>query len=174
MDKNYKETLQRITTFCFDVDGVFTNNTVWLMPDGEQVRPANVRDGYAVQLAVKMGYNVAIITGGKSEGVRLRFEGLGVKDVFMGSSNKPEVLIAYLTEKKIHFDEVCYMGDDIPDYKVMQMVGLPCCPQDAAPEIKSVSKYISHIRGGEGCVRDILEQTMRVQGKWMSEESHRW
>jgi len=174
MDKNYKETLGRITTFCFDVDGVFTNNTVWLMPDGEQVRPANVRDGYAVQLAVKLGYRVAIITGGRSEGVRLRFEGLGVKDIFMGASDKVAVFRAYCVAQGISPAEVCYMGDDIPDYRVMQLVGLPACPSDAASEIKSVSTYISHIRGGEGCVRDILEQTMRLHGKWMNDQGHHW
>lgn len=174
MTENYKSTLRRITTFCFDVDGVFTNGIVHLMPDGEQLRTANVRDGYAVQLAVKKGYNVAIITGGRSEAVRLRFEGLGVHDVYLGSSNKIEVFEAYLRERNLSHDEVCYMGDDIPDYPVMKRVGLPVCPADAAPEIKDICAYVSPIPGGGGCVRDILEQTMKVQGKWMDDTAFEW
>lgn len=174
MSDNYKTTLKKITTFCFDVDGVFTDGVVILHPDGEQMRTANVRDGYAVQLAVKKGYNIAIITGGRSEAVKTRFEGLGVTDVFLGSSNKVKVFEDYLAAKGVTKDEVCYMGDDIPDLRVMQMAGLPVCPQDAAPEIKEVCTYVSPIAGGKGCVRDILEQAMKVQGKWLDNDSHEW
>ena len=174
MAENYKSALKRITTFCFDVDGVFTDGIVHLMPDGEQLRTANVRDGYAVQLAVKKGYRIAIITGGKSEAVRKRFEGLGVTDVFLGSSRKTDVLNSYLEENGLKAEEVCYMGDDIPDFRVMQMVGLAVCPADAAPEIKEISAYVSQYAGGKGCVRDILEQTMKVQGKWMDDAAHEW
>lgn len=174
MAENYKTTLKNITTFCFDVDGVFTNGIVHLMPDGEQLRTANVRDGYALQLAVKKGYRVFVITGGRSEAVRQRFVGLGVKDVFLSSSNKIEVFERYLAEHGLSESEICYMGDDIPDYPVMKRVGLAACPNDAAPEIREISAYVSPYPGGGGCVRDILEQTMRVQGKWMNDGAFEW
>lgn len=174
MSENYKSSLKKITTFCFDVDGVFTNGIVQLLPDGEQVRTANVRDGYAVQLAVKKGFRIAIITGGRSEAVRKRFEGLGVTDVFLGSQNKINVLNKYLADQGIGAGEVCYMGDDIPDFHVMRHVGLAVCPQDAAPEIKAISAYVSPYPGGCGCVRDILEQAMKVQGKWMDDSAFEW
>lgn len=174
MSENYKSSLKKITTFCFDVDGVFTNGIVQLLPDGEQVRTANVRDGYAVQLAVKKGFRIAIITGGRSEAVRKRFEGLGVMDVFLGSQNKINVLNKYLADQGIGAGEVCYMGDDIPDFHVMRHVGLAVCPQDAAPEIKAISAYVSPFPGGYGCVRDILEQAMKVQGKWMDDSAFEW
>lgn len=174
MSDNYKTTLKSITTFCFDVDGVFTNGIVHLMPDGEQLRTANVRDGYAVQLAIKKGYNIAIITGGNSEAVRKRFEGLGVTDVYLSSHKKTDVFAAYLAAKGLSAAEVCYMGDDIPDYLVMKEVGLAVCPADAASEIKDISAYVSPYAGGCGCVRDILEQTMKVQGKWMDDLAFEW
>lgn len=174
MAENYKSTLKRITTFCFDVDGVFTNGIVHLMPDGEQLRTANVRDGYALQLAVKKGYRVFVITGGRSEAVRERFEGLGVTDVFLSSSNKIKVYERYIAENGLSEDEICYMGDDIPDYPVLKRVGLATCPSDAAPEIRDICAYISPYPGGGGCVRDILEQTMRVQGKWMNDGAFEW
>ncbi|MDZ4823610.1 MAG: HAD-IIIA family hydrolase [Flavobacteriales bacterium] len=174
MEKSYKALLKEINTFCFDVDGVFTNNIVFLSSDGEQLRTANVRDGYAVQLAVKKGLRIAIISGGKGEAVRKRFEGLGVKDIFLGSSRKSDVFKKWVSENHLKPEDICYMGDDIPDYSVMQHVGLPCCPADAAPEIKSLSKYISPRNGGEGCVRDILEQALKVKGLWMDEEAMVW
>lgn len=174
MSTNYKTKLKDITTFCFDVDGVFTNGVVILAQDGSQLRTANVRDGYAVQLAVKKGYNIAIITGGNAPEVRTRFESLGVKDVYLGSSNKVEVMEKYLTEKGISKEEVCYMGDDIPDLKVMKEVGLAVCPSDAAIEILDICSYVSPKPGGGGCVRDILEQTMKVQGKWLDNDAHHW
>lgn len=174
MTENYKTILKKITTFCFDVDGVFTDGVVILHPDGEQMRTANVRDGYAVQLAVKKGYRIAIITGGRSEAVKTRFEGLGVKDVFLGSSNKVSVFHEFLVQNGIRSSEVCYMGDDIPDLRVMSEAGLAACPQDASYEIKDISAYISPFPGGKGCVRDILEQTMKVQGKWLDDDSHEW
>ena len=174
MEKNYKAKLKDITTFCFDIDGVFTNNIVYLMADGEQVRTANVRDGYAVQLAVKRGIRIVIISGGKSEGIKHRFEHLGVKDVYLGSSNKIEILNQFLMENHIHASDVCYMGDDIPDSAVMKKVGLPACPADAVPEIKALAEYISPFKGGEGCVRDILEQALKMKGHWGDEESRVW
>lgn len=174
MEKSYKERLKDITTFAFDVDGVFTDGIVQLMADGSQVRTANVRDGYAVQLAAKKGFKIVIITGGRSEAVKDRFLGLGVSDIFLGTKNKSVKLREYMEENNLQPGEICYMGDDIPDFHVMQMVGLPVCPNDAAPEIKSISHYISDKDGGRGCVRDILEQTMKIQKKWMDDEGFVW
>jgi 3-deoxy-D-manno-octulosonate 8-phosphate phosphatase (KDO 8-P phosphatase) len=174
MERSYKEKLKDITTFVFDVDGVFTDGIVQLMPDGSQVRTANVRDGYAVQLAAKKGFRIVIITGGRSQAVKERFLGLGVEDIFLGSKNKSEILTRYMEKHSLKKEEMCYMGDDIPDYEVMKMVGLPVCPNDAAPEIKSLSHYISDKDGGKGCVRDILEQTMKIQKKWMDDEGFVW
>ncbi|MFT4777492.1 MAG: 3-deoxy-D-manno-octulosonate 8-phosphate phosphatase (KDO 8-P phosphatase) [Flavobacteriales bacterium] len=174
MTKNYKTTLKEIKTFVFDIDGVFTDGVVIIDSNGEQLRTANVKDGYAVQLAVKKGFNVAIISGGTNEAVLRRFAGLGVTDVFLGSSDKVAVLEKYLQQKGIEMSKVLYMGDDIPDFKVMKMVGLPVCPNDAAPEIREISSYISIHGGGKGCVRDVLEQAMKVQGLWFDDDSHHW
>lgn len=174
MEENYKSKLKRIRTFCFDVDGVFTNNIVWLLPDGEQMRTANVRDGYAVQLAIKKGFSIAIISGGNSNGVAKRFEGLGVKDVFLGSSKKIDIFDKYLLEHQIDPDNVCYVGDDIPDYTVIKKAGLGACPADAAEDIKAIADYISPYKGGEGVVRDILEQALKLQGLWMDDDGHVW
>lgn len=171
---SYKEKLRHIRTFIFDVDGVFTDNIVYLTAEGEQMRTANVRDGYAVQLAVKKGLLIAIISGGKSAGVQKRFDALGVQHVFLGSSNKMNVLNTFLLDHRIDAEHVCYMGDDIPDHDVMKKVGLAVCPADSAPEIKAISEYISPYGGGRGCVRDILEQALKVQGKWMDDEGKVW
>lgn len=174
MTPNYKAQLQQINTFIFDVDGIFTDNIVYLTADGEQMRTANVKDGYVVQLAIKKGLNIAIISGGKSEAVRKRFEGLGLKDIFLGSSNKIAVLDKYCQDNNIKAEEICYMGDDIPDYHVMKKVALACCPSDAAHEIRAISHYISPFAGGHGCVRDVLEQALKIKGLWMTEEGHIW
>jgi len=171
---NYKSKLKDITTFIFDYDGVLTDGTVILQSDGEALRTANVKDGYAMQLAVKLGFNVAIISGGFSVSMRKRFEALKIEDFYLGVTNKLEVLHDYFMEKGIAPENTMYMGDDIPDYKVMKEVGLACCPADASPEIKSISEYISIKNGGRGCVRDIIEQTLKVQGKWMTEEGFKW
>ncbi|MCF8274701.1 MAG: HAD-IIIA family hydrolase [Flavobacteriaceae bacterium] len=165
-EKSYKEYLQHITTFILDVDGVLTDSTVTITDDGNLLRKMSVRDGYAIKTATDLGYNFCIITGGSSEGVRMRLEGLGIKDIYLGSHNKIEHFEAYITKHNIKPENVLYMGDDIPDYPVMKRVGLPCCPQDAVPEIKSISKYISHKNGGFGAVRDVIEQVLKVQEKW--------
>lgn len=171
---NYKSRLKAINTFIFDYDGVLTDGTVILQADGEALRTANVKDGYALQLAVKLGYNVAIITGGYSESMRKRFEALKIEDFFMGVANKLEVLHDYFEKKGIVADHALYMGDDIPDFHVMQEVGIACCPADASPEIKNISHYISIKNGGKGCVRDIIEQTLKVQDKWMTDDGFKW
>jgi 3-deoxy-D-manno-octulosonate 8-phosphate phosphatase (KDO 8-P phosphatase) len=171
---NYKEALIHINTFVFDYDGVFTNGTVILQNSGDPLRTANVKDGYALQLAIKKGYRIVVISGGKSDSISNRFDTLNVTDVFLSVDNKIEVYKKYLKDHGLEAKNVLYMGDDIPDYKVMQEAGVATCPADAAEEIKSISHYISHFNGGEGCVRDILEQVMKVQGKWMTDEGFHW
>ncbi len=165
-DKSYKEYLNHITTFIFDVDGVLTDGTITITTTGEQLRRMNIKDGYAMKTAVDAGYNVCIISGGSNEGVRKRLQGLGIKDIYLGAHNKVIQYEEYVNNYNLKADEIIYVGDDIPDHPVMSLVGLPCCPQDAAIEIKAISKYISHKKGGKGCVRDIIEQVMKVQGKW--------
>ncbi|SHH68652.1 KdsC family phosphatase [Winogradskyella jejuensis] len=165
-DKSYKEYLNDITTFIFDVDGVLTDGTVTVTTEGEMLRTMSIKDGFALKTAVDMGYNVCIISGGSNEGVRKRLNGLGIKDIYLGAHNKIEQLEDYFNKKGIADSQALYMGDDIPDYPVMKLVALPCCPQDAVPEIKAVSKYISHKNGGQGAARDVIEQVLKVQGKW--------
>ena len=166
LNKSYKEILPKITTFIFDVDGVLTDGSVTLLPDGSQIRKMSTRDGYALQLAVKKGYNMIIISGGKNEQVRTRLAGLGLKMIYLGISDKVDKLEDLLIENQITRDEIVYMGDDMPDYEIMQQVGLATCPKDACSDIRAISDYISPFNGGEGCARDIIEQTMKVQGKW--------
>lgn len=167
MEKSYKEYLQHITTFIFDVDGVLTDGTVIINTDGELLRTMNIKDGYALKAAVEQGYNVCIISGGKNEGVRQRLKGLGIKNIYLGAHQKVEQLKEYLDTHTIKLENVLYMGDDIPDLPVMKMVGLPTCPQDAVAEVREISKYISFKKGGKGSVRDVIEQVLKVQGKWI-------
>ncbi|MBQ4821311.1 HAD-IIIA family hydrolase [Aquimarina sp. MMG016] len=169
MEKSYKEYLQHITTFIFDVDGVLTDGTVIINTNGELLRTMNIKDGYALKTAVQQGFNVCIISGGKNEGVRKRLKGLGITDIYLGAHHKVEQLDEYLDIYNIKTENVLYMGDDIPDLPVMEMVGLPTCPQDAAAEVKEISKYVSFKKGGKGCVRDVIEQVLKVQGKWISD-----
>ncbi len=171
---NYKERLKNITTFIFDYDGVLTDGGVIMLPDGDGLRRANVKDGYALNLAVRNGYRVAIISGGKSESMYNRLKALKIPDVFLGVSYKLETFEEYCDMYDLNPEEIVYMGDDIPDYEVMQRVGLPCCPSDASEEIRQISGYISRHKGGSGCVRDIIEQVMRIQGKWMNENAFHW
>lgn len=160
--------LTKIRALAFDVDGVLSNNQVLLL-GGQPARTANIKDGYALQLAVKCGLQLVIITGGKQEAIRERYMGLGIADVFMGVSRKIDVYEEWLLSNNLQAEEVIYMGDDIPDFEVMQKCGCPCCPADAASEIKAISTYISPQKGGEGCVRDVIEQVLKSQGKWLQE-----
>lgn len=171
MEKSYKELLHNITTFIFDVDGVLTDGRLHITTQGEMHRTMNVKDGYAMKAALDAGFNLCIISGGTDEGVRSRLQKLGIEDVALGAHHKMEHLEAYMTKKDVRSENVLYMGDDIPDYPVMKEVGLPCCPQDAVKEIKEIAKYISHKNGGQGCVRDVIEQVLKVNGKWMQEMS---
>ncbi|GEP50956.1 3-deoxy-D-manno-octulosonate 8-phosphate phosphatase [Flavobacterium noncentrifugens] len=167
MAKTYKEIMNGIKGFIFDVDGVLTDSSVHITPTGEMLRIMNIRDGYAMKAAVESGYHVCIISGGSNEGVRIRLRNLGITDIHLATPDKVKTFKEYIELYHINAEEVLYMGDDIPDYHVMKLVGLPTCPQDASPEIKEISKYISHKNGGRGAVRDVIEQVMRVQGKWM-------
>ena len=164
--ENFKTKLTLVKTFIFDVDGVLTDGSITIMPDGEQLRSMNIKDGYAMQLAVKKGYKIAIISGGKSEGIRKRLNGLGIFDVYLGSDIKIEKYNEFLVTNEVNPDEILYMGDDLPDYEVMKLIGVPTCPKDSAQEIKDISIYVSDKDGGKGCVRDVIEQVMRVQGNW--------
>src|SRR5690554_1194925 len=165
-NKSYKEYLEQINTLIFDIDGVLTDGTITVTTSGEMLRTMNIKDGYALKTAVDKGFNVCVISGGTNEGVRHRLEGLGIKDIFLGAHNKIEQLNLFLERHQIDLKKVLFMGDDLPDYPVMTLVGLPCCPQDAVPEIKAISRYISHKNGGNGAVRDVIEQVLKVQGKW--------
>ena len=161
--------LKKIKAVVFDVDGVLSACTVTMHLSGEPMRSVNIKDGYALQYAVKCGLLVAIITGGNTEAVRKRYENLGLKEVYMGASIKIREYEMLKEKYGLKDEEILYMGDDIPDYEVMKQCGCPCCPADAAPEIKEVSIYISHLDGGYGCGRDVLEQVLRAQGKWMAD-----
>ncbi|MCF8295389.1 MAG: HAD-IIIA family hydrolase [Bacteroidales bacterium] len=163
---HFKTLLKQVQAFVFDVDGVMSTAKVYLHPTGDMMRSMNVKDGYSIQRAVKAGYPIAIISGAASESIRIRFETIGVQEIFLRITDKRPVFEDFCKRYNILPESVMYMGDDIPDYEVMSMVGLPVCPADAAPEIKSVSKYISHLQGGEGCVRDVVEQVMKAQLKW--------
>ena len=171
---NFKENLAKVKAFAFDVDGVFSNGSVYLYPDGEMVRSMNIKDGYAVQLVVKLGYPIAIITGASSATLEKRFAGLGIRDIYLKSENKLEDFEDFTSRYKLEKSEILYMGDDIPDYEIMKKVGFPTCPADAAEEIKNTSLYISDKNGGEGCVRDVIEQVLKVHGHWMGPKAFDW
>lgn len=170
---SYKTKLKNIDTFMFDIDGVLTDGSVYLI-NNEVGRVLNSRDGYALQYASKMSYNIFIVTGGSSESVKKRLLGLGVTEVLLKSKNKIDVYESLKKKYNFNDENVLYMGDDIPDYNVMKQVGVAACPQDAAIEIKAISDYQSPYNGGRHCVRDIIEQTLRVQGKWFGGLSHQW
>ncbi|MEM0932508.1 MAG: HAD-IIIA family hydrolase [Bacteroidota bacterium] len=166
MKKNYKELLNDITTFVFDVDGVFTDGSILVTTDGEMLRKMNVKDGYALKTALQKGYKICIITGGSNEGVKKRLMGLGITDIYLGAHYKQEPLEEFLEIHAILPKNVLYMGDDLPDIPPMRMVALAASPQNAVAEVKAISDYVSHKNGGDGCVRDIIEQVLKVRGDW--------
>ena len=166
--------LSPITTFVFDFDGVMTDGTVYMDSNGDPLRYTNVKDGYALQLAVKLGYHVAVISGAIVTNITKRLNSLGVADVFTGAANKVMALEDYMSRHQLLPEQIVFMGDDIPDLKVMRIVGVPACPADAAEEVKSISKFVSSRSGGQGCVRDVIEQTLKVQDKWLSAEAYSW
>lgn len=169
-----KEEFKQIKAFIFDVDGVLSADISHLNEDGDPIRTTNMKDGYAIRNAMNNGYEVAIITGGTIERVKLRYEKLGVKHIYMGSFNKLESLADFLAKTGLNKNEILYMGDDIIDYLIMKEIGVPTCPKDAVHEIREISKYISDKKGGEGCVRDVIEQVMRAQGNWINENAFYW
>ncbi len=168
---NTLQYFSNIKAFAFDVDGVLTNGSLIILPNGVMARTMNVKDGYALQLAVKRGYKVAVISGGNSAEVVERLALLGVKNVYMNTHNKVAALNDFTSRYQINNSEILFMGDDIPDVDVMQQVGLPCCPADAVDEIKDISKYISPVAGGQGCARDVIEKVMKLAGNWTHSES---
>ena len=162
--------LKKIRALLFDIDGVLSAETISQGPDGEPVRTVNIKDGYALRLAQMNGLHIAIITGARPEAIRRRYELLGIEDIFLSCSVKIETYEQLKAKYDLKDEEVLYMGDDIPDYEIMKRVGCPVCPADAAPEIKEISVYISHLKGGYGCGRDVVEQVLKAQGKWMSDQ----
>ena len=163
--------LKKIRAIIFDIDGVLSAETIPMDVSGVPCRTVNIKDGYAIQLAVKTGLHIGIMTGAKIEAIRKRYEGLGVEDIYIGCAVKMKVYEEFVGRYQLDDSEVLYMGDDIPDYEIMQRCGCPCCPSDAAPEIQSISKYVSHIKGGYGCGRDVIEQVLRAHGKWMADKT---
>ncbi|MBA4166077.1 MAG: HAD hydrolase family protein [Chitinophagaceae bacterium] len=157
---------RQITTFVLDVDGVMTDGAVYVFEDGQQVRGMSTRDGFALQLAIKKGYRVIVISGGISNAVVQRLNKLGVAEVHMGVHDKRALLLQYMQDNNLSKDELLYMGDDIPDYMAMLESGLPCAPADAAPEIKKIAHYISSLDGGRGCVREVIEKVLKLNGHW--------
>lgn len=171
---SYKQRLPEITTLVFDVDGVFTDGTVTVMPDGQLLRNLSAKDCYALQYAVKQGMRVAIITGSNSMSVAESLRHLGVRHIFLQSSNKLVVYEKFKETEAISDEEILYMGDDIPDYAVLSRTGISCCPADAGEEVKRICHYVSRKNGGKGCVRDVIEQTLRAQNKWFGEDALIW
>ncbi|MDE6243546.1 MAG: HAD hydrolase family protein [Muribaculaceae bacterium] len=161
--------LRKIRAVAFDVDGVLSPSTIPLSPEGEPLRMVSIKDGYAIQLAVKCGLHLAIITGGNTKAVKVRFEGLGMTDIFMGAAHKLPVLREWMERLNLTPDEVAYVGDDIPDLRPLRHVGLSCCPYDAAAEVRAICRYVSRFTGGYGVGRDILEQILKARGQWMHE-----
>ena len=162
--------LQKIRAIVFDLDGVLSAETIALDLDGTPLRTVNIKDGYAIQLAMKMRLRIAIISGCKIEAVRTRYEGLGMEDIYLGAAVKIKTYEEFCAKYQLRDDEVMFMGDDIPDLEVMHRVGCPVCPQDACPEVKAASLYVSQRRGGYSCGRDVIEQTLKAQGKWLKDE----
>ena len=166
MKSEYKEKLKNIKAFVLDVDGVLTNGGLIIYPDGKFLRQMNAKDGYVIKLAINHEYIIGVITGGREQNIKSRLEHLGVKEVFLGVHKKLPILKSFIKKQNLKKEEVLYMGDDIPDLEVLKYVGFSCCPKDAAYDIKQICDYISNKKGGEGCVRDIIEQTLRVNNQW--------
>lgn len=168
---NFKEDLSRIKAFIFDIDGVLSTQTVAMSAQGVPIRTINLRDGFALQLAVKMGYKVGIISGAHNESLRIRYQGLGIEDVYLNASDKTASLQHFLQKYKLDSNTVLYMGDDIPDVPILKLVGTPTCPADAAVEVKAIAKYVSLYTGGNGCARDVIEQVLKAQNNWLTSNS---
>ncbi|PWT99818.1 MAG: 3-deoxy-D-manno-octulosonate 8-phosphate phosphatase [Bacteroidetes bacterium] len=170
---NVLEKFKNIKCFVFDVDGVLSDGSLLILPGGEFVRRMNIKDGYALQYAIKSGYKIAVITGSYSDAVVARLSHLGIRDVFQRESDKKARLEFYMNQHQLQKEEILYMGDDIPDITVMQFAGLACCPSDAVNDVKEISAYISPFKGGEGCVRDVIEKVLRLNSQWALDGSVR-
>lgn len=169
---NQLESFRTIKAFIFDIDGVLTNGEVLVTETGELLRRMSIRDGYALRRAVEEDFIIGIISGGKSQGVKIRLHGLGIpeENIFLGIKDKLEVYEKFVAQHDLKTNEILYMGDDVPDLEVMRKAGLPACPVDAAPEILNEARYVSVLKGGQGCARDVIEKVMRLQGSWLQYE----
>ena len=167
-NKNYKELIKKVTTFILDVDGVLTNGKILVTSKGKMLREMNTKDGFIIKYALEKGFKIFIISGGTNKGVKERLKDLGIDEIFLGEHRKKNTYEKLIKKYNLKKNEIVYMGDDIPDIPVMKKIGVPCCPNDAVPDVKQVSIYVSRRNGGEGCVRDIIEQTLRVQNKWIT------
>jgi 3-deoxy-D-manno-octulosonate 8-phosphate phosphatase (KDO 8-P phosphatase) len=165
---------KQIKAFVFDVDGVMTPGHVLVTEEGHMLRSVNIKDGFALQHAVKSGYQVGIISGGKSEGMRKRFEGLGITHIYLGQSEKTAAFGDFLKKTGLVAKQVAYMGDDLPDVPVLKLAGLACCPKDACSDVLEVAEFVSQAEGGHGCVRDLIERAMKLQDSWHNDETHKW
>ena len=163
---NLLNEFKSITTFVFDVDGVLTDGNIFVFANGEQVRRMSIKDGYALQLAIKKGFRIVVISGSVAEGVKDRLKKLGINDVYLQIENKKRKLEEYMRHHKLNWEEILFMGDDIPDFAVMKKAGISAAPSDAASEIKHIAKYISPCNGGEGCVRDVIEKVLKLNNHW--------
>jgi 3-deoxy-D-manno-octulosonate 8-phosphate phosphatase (KDO 8-P phosphatase) len=171
---NFKEKLIKIKAFVFDIDGVLSSQTIPLNSFGVPSRTVNLRDGYALQLAIRKGYRIAVISGSKSKEYSRRLKLLGINDIYLNCRTKVDHFRSFMKKYSLDPSEVLYMGDDIPDYEIMKEVGIAVCPADADSEIKQISLYISDKKGGEGCARDIIEQVLRLHNKWMDSDAFTW
>ena len=171
---NFKEDLAKVKAFVFDIDGVLSLQTIGLNSFGVPNRTVNLRDGYALQLAVKKGYIVGVISGCNAKEYQRRLKGLGIKDVYLNSRSKADHFAHFLKKYALNSNNVLYMGDDIPDFHIMKQAGIAVCPADADSEIRQISSYISDKKGGEGCVRDVIEQVLRLHNNWMDSEAFTW
>jgi|TARA_A200000113_G_scaffold218508_1_gene226093 3-deoxy-D-manno-octulosonate 8-phosphate phosphatase (KDO 8-P phosphatase) len=167
-NKNYKELLKKVTTFILDVDGVLTNGKILVTSKGKMLREMNTKDGFIIKYALEKGFKIFIISGGTNKGVKERLKDLGIDEIFLGEHRKKNTYEKLIKKYNLKKNEIVYMGDDIPDIPVMKKIGVPCCPNDAVPDVKQISVYVSKKNGGQGCVRDIIEQTLRVQDKWIT------
>ena len=174
MKDDFQKKLISVNTFIFDFDGVLSDGKIYTLPDGDQLRATNVKDGYAIQYALKKGYRIAVISGGYSETMKLRYVDFKGMEIFMKVRDKVEKLKEYMAENHLSKEQVMMMGDDIPDCKIMQMAGVKTCPSDACEEIKAMVDYVSPRAGGTGCARDVIEQTLKVQGRWLEEDACLW
>lgn len=163
---NLIDKFKLVTTFILDVDGVLTDGTVYVFENGEQVRRMNIKDGFALQLAVKKGYRLLVISGGNSPAAMARLKKLGITDIFMNVLDKKQMILQYMQDHGLNKEHVLYMGDDIPDYVAMKAVGMPVAPADAAHEIRKAAVYIASAKGGKGCVREVIEKVLRLNGHW--------